>query len=34
MLYIKFKGNQLAGFGEDNFKAFLSYMGMMAILVI
>ena len=34
MLYIKFKGNQLAGFGEDDFKWFLSYMGMVAFLVI
>ena len=33
MLHTKFHGNQLAGSGED-FKGFLPYMGMVAILVM
>ena len=33
MIYTKFEGNQPAGFGVD-FKGFLAYIGMVAILVI
>ena len=34
MLHTKFRGNWPAGSGEENFKGFLPYMGMMAILVM
>ena len=34
MLHTKFRGNQPAGSGEEDFKGFLSYMGMVAILVM
>ena len=34
MLHTKFRGNQPAGSGEGDFKRFLPYMGMAAILVI
>ena len=33
MLHTKFRGNRPAGFGED-FKGFLPYMGMSAMLVM
>ena len=34
MLHTKFHGNQPAGSGEEDFKGFLPYMGMVAILVM
>ena len=34
MLHTKFKGHQSIGAGEENFKRFVSYLGMVAILVI
>ena len=34
MLHTKFRGNQPAGSGEEDFKGFLPYMGMAAILVM
>ena len=34
MLHTKFRGNPPAGSGEENFKRFLPYMGMVAILVM
>ena len=34
MLYTKFEGYQHAGYGEEDFKGFLTYMDMAAILVI
>ena len=34
MLHTKFRGNQPAGSGEKDFKGFLPYMGMAAILVM
>ena len=34
MLHTKFRGNRPAGSGEDDFKGFLPYMGMGAILVM
>ena len=33
MLHTKFRGNRPAGSGEEDFKGFLPYMGMAAILV-
>ena len=34
MLHTKFRGNRPAGPGEENFKGFLPYMGMVDILVM
>ena len=34
MLHTKFRGNRLAGSGEEDFKGFLPYMGVAAILVM
>ena len=34
MLHTKFRGNRLASSGEEDFKVFLPYMGMAAILVM
>ena len=34
MLHTKFRGNQPAGSGEEDFLRFLPYMGMAAILVM
>ena len=34
MLHTKFRGNRPAGSGEEDFKVFLPYMGMAAILVM
>ena len=34
MLHTKSRGNQPAGSGEEDFKGFLPYMGMAAILVM
>ena len=34
MLHTKFPGIRHAGFGEEDFKGFLPYMGMAAILVM
>ena len=34
MLPTKFRGNRPAGSGEENFRGFLPYMGMVAILVM
>ena len=34
MLQAKFRGNQPVGSGEEDFKGFLPYMGMAAILVM
>ena len=34
MLRTKFHGNRPAGSGEENFKGFLPYMGMVAIMVM
>ena len=34
MLHTKFRGNRLAGSGEEDFLWFLPYMGMAAILVM
>ena len=34
MLHAKFQNHRTSGSGEDNFKRFLSYMGMAAILVM
>ena len=34
MLHTKFRGNQPAGSGEEDFLRFLPYMGMEAILVM
>ena len=34
MLHTKFSGNQSNGSGEEDFKGFLTYMGMAAILVM
>ena len=34
MLHTKFRGNQLAGSGGEDFLRFLKYMGMAAILVL
>ena len=34
MLHAKFRGNQPAGSGEENFEGFLPYMGGVAILVM
>ena len=34
MLHIKFRENQPASSGEENFESFLPYMGMAAILVM
>ena len=34
MLHTKFRGNRSAGSGEEDFKGFLTYMGMAAILVM
>ena len=34
MLHTKFRGNQPAGSGEEDFEGFLTYMGMAAILVM
>ena len=34
MLHTKFRGNRLAGSGEEDFLRFLPYMGMAAILVM
>ena len=34
MLHTKFRGNQPAGSEEEDFKGFLPYMGMAAILVM
>ena len=34
MLHTKFQGNRLIGYGEEDFKGFLTYMGMAAILVM
>ena len=33
MLHTKFRGNRPAGSGEEDFKGFLPYMGMVAIFV-
>ena len=33
MLNTKFKGHRPVGYGKEDFKAFLPYMGMAAILV-
>ena len=34
MLHTKFRGNRSAGSGEEDFKCFLPYVGMAAILVM
>ena len=34
MLHTKFRGNQPADSGEDDFEGFLTYMGVAAILVL
>ena len=34
MLHTKFRGNQPAGSGEEDFEGFLIYMSMAAILVM
>ena len=34
MVHTKFRGNQLAGSGEEDFEGFLPYMGVAAILVM
>ena len=34
MLHSKFKDNQTSDSGEEDFKGFLPYMGMVAILVM
>ena len=34
MLHTKFRGNQPADSGEDDFEGFLPYMGVVAILVL
>ena len=34
MLHTKFRGNQPAGFAEEDFEGFLPNMGMAAILVM
>ena len=34
MLHTKFHGNQLVGYGEEDFLRILQYMGMAAILVM
>ena len=34
MLRIKFRGNRSAGSGEEDFKGFLLYVGMAAILIM
>ena len=34
MLHTKFHGNQPAGSGEEDFKGFLPYIGITAILVM
>ena len=34
MLYTKFRGNQPAGSGEEDFEGFLQYRGVAAILVM
>ena len=34
MLHTKFRGNRLAGPGEEDFEGFLPYMGVATILVM
>ena len=34
MLHTKFRGNRLAGSGEEDFEGFLLYMGVAAIVVM